>query len=532
MPDRKTPSTPTRLDKPLLRLETPKRAAKPRPANLGERQSADHLSSGKPSSGGKSFSGKPTANNNRPAPRPTGEKTANAASRAKTVGKPAKPAGKRPESAPKTAVPISLTSRRIVYDILVAVDEGIQLDKALSSNHDLPKLEDRDRRFVRLLTTTSLRHRGQLERVLAPLVARKPFGVQANANLILLMGAAQLLLLKTGAHAAVDSTVELMRQTGFDRLCGLANAVMRRLTREGEGLFEATSHMDNLPSWLQQSWRHYWGEEATTAIAGLAMLPPPLDISVKDDAAGWAVKLDARLIDNHSLRREFDGDPSLLVGFEEGAWWVQDAAAALPARLLNIVKDEAVIDLCAAPGGKTAQLIAAGGRVTAIDNSRKRLDRLRRNLKRLKLPADLVLADGASYSPAAPVDAVLVDAPCSATGTVRRRPDILNQREAEDIIALQQIQWDLVTNALGWLRSGGRMVYATCSLQPEEGEDIISAVIDAADGRFGIDPITADEAGIFAKSITETGCIRILPSDYVDIGGVDGFFITRLMSLE
>ena len=288
MPDRKTPSTPTRLDKPLLRLETPKRAAKPRPANRGEHKAADHPSSGKSFSGGKPSSGKSSANNNRPAPRPTGDKTANAASRAKTGGKPAKPAGKRPESAPKKAVPTSLTSRRIVYDLLVAVDEGIQLDKALSSNHDLPKLEDRDRRFVRLLATTSLRHRGQLERVLAPLVARKPFGAQANANLILLMGAAQLLLLKTGAHAAVDSTVELMRQTGFDRLCGLANAVMRRLTREGEALFEATSHMDNLPSWLQQSWRHYWGEEATTAIADLAMLPPPLDISGKDDAAGWA----------------------------------------------------------------------------------------------------------------------------------------------------------------------------------------------------------------------------------------------------
>ncbi|MDB2530995.1 hypothetical protein N9Y07_00605, partial [Alphaproteobacteria bacterium] len=246
MPDRKTPSTPTRLDKPLLRLETPKRAAKPRPANRGEHKAADHPSSGKSFSGGKPSSGKSSANNNRPAPHPTGDKTANAASRAKTGGKPAKPAGKRPESASKKAVPTSLTSRRIVYDLLVAVDEGIQLDKALSSNHDLPKLEDRDRRFVRLLATTSLRHRGQLERVLAPLVARKPFGAQANANLILLMGAAQLLLLKTGAHAAVDSTVQLMRQTGFDRLCGLANAVMRRLTREGEALFEATSHMDNL----------------------------------------------------------------------------------------------------------------------------------------------------------------------------------------------------------------------------------------------------------------------------------------------
>ena len=247
MPDRKTSSTPTRLDKPLLRLETPKKPAKPRPATRGERQSADNSSSGKPS-----------ANQNRPASRPNGDKTASAASRAKTSSKPAKPAGKRPDATAKKAVPTSLTSRRIVYDLLVAVDEGIQLDKALSSNHDLPKLEDRDRRFVRLLATTSLRHRGQLERVLAPLVARKPFGAQANANLILLMGAAQLLLLKTGAHAAVDSTVELMRQTGFDRLCGLANAVMRRLTREGEALFEATSHMVNLPSWLQQSWRHYW----------------------------------------------------------------------------------------------------------------------------------------------------------------------------------------------------------------------------------------------------------------------------------
>ncbi|NDA18359.1 MAG: RsmB/NOP family class I SAM-dependent RNA methyltransferase, partial [Alphaproteobacteria bacterium] len=352
-----------------------------------------------------------------------------------------------------------------------------------------------------------------------------------NANFVLLMGAAQILLLKTGAHAAVDSTVELMRQTGFDRLCGLANAVMRRLTREGEALFDATSHMDNLPGWLQQSWRHYWGVEKATAIAGLAMLPPPLDISVKADAEGWAAKLEARVIDHHTLRREFDGDPSLLAGFEDGAWWVQDAAAALPARLLGEITDKDVIDLCAAPGGKTAQLIAAGAKVTAIDNSRKRLDRLRRNLKRLKLPATLVLADGAAYTPEIPVDAVLVDAPCSATGTVRRRPDILNQREAEDIVALQQIQWNLATTALGWLRAGGRMVYATCSLQPEEGEDIIDAVMDAAEGRFAIDPVTPEEAGIFARSITDQGYVRILPSDYEDIGGVDGFFIARLISL-
>ena len=435
---------------------------------------------------------------------------------------------------PNAKKPMSnhLTTRHIIYDILVAVDEGTHLDRALAVNQLLPKLDERDRRFVRLLATTSLRYRGQLEKVLAPLVARRPFGTQADANLILLIGAAQLLLLKTSAHAAVDNTVELMRQTGFERLCGLANAVMRRLTRDGEELFAATSAVDNLPDWLQRSWRHYWGDAVTMAIANLAMLPPPLDISVKGDATAWADTLEAKHIFGNSLRREFNGDPSLLAGFREGAWWVQDLAAALPAHLLNITTGQTVIDLCAAPGGKTAQLIVAGGTVTAIDNNRKRLNRLRHNLKRLRLSANLVIGDGTCYQPNTPVDAVLVDAPCSATGTIRRRPDILNKRDTEDISALQQLQWKLATNALGWLRAGGRMVYATCSLQPEEGEDIVSAIIDGADGQYSIDPITPDQAGIFARSITDNGCIRILPNDYCDIGGVDGFFIARFLSVH
>ena len=438
----------------------------------------------------------------------------------------------KPENDGVKAGTVALASRRVIYDVLAAVEEGVQLDKALASNQELPKLDDRDRRFVRMLATTCLRYRGQLEKVLAPLIVRRPFGAQNNANLILLMGAAQLLLLKTGEHAAVDSTVELMRQRGFDRLCGLANAVMRRLTREGDALLETTNSMDNLPGWLQHSWRHYWGEAATTSIADLAMLPPPLDISVKDNSATWAIKLDAQQIDGNSLRRKFDGEPSLLEGFEDGEWWVQDAAAALPARLLNLATNQTVIDLCAAPGGKTAQLIAAGGIVTAIDNSQKRLDRLRRNLKRLKLSASLILCDGKDYNPKTQVDAVLVDAPCSATGTIRRRPDILNKRDVPDINLFQQIQWQLTTHALGWLRIGGQMVYATCSLQPEEGEDVVSAILDAASERYAIKRITASEAGIFARSITDNGCLRILPCDYLDIGGVDGFFIARLTCLR
>ena len=225
----------------------------------------------------------------------------------------------------------AIMSRQICFNILVAVSEGEQLDLVLNANEDLPKLEDRDRRFVRLLATTCLRRRGQIEKTLAPMMPRRPFGAQENANLILLMGAVQLLILKTGPHAAVDSTVELMRQEGFDRLTGLANAVMRRLTREGEALFKQTKPLDNIPNWLRISWVEAYGIEKTSLIAEMAMKVPTLDISVAEDVEGWAKKLDGSVINNTTIRREFDGDPSKLPGFADGAWWVQDAAAALPA---------------------------------------------------------------------------------------------------------------------------------------------------------------------------------------------------------
>ena len=435
------------------------------------------------------------------------------------------------KTAAKTITTNTITSRSITFDILTTVAAGTQLDKALAKHVGMANLDGRDRRFVRLLATTYLRRRGQIEKILSPLMSRRPFGAQASANIILGMGAAQLLFLKTGAHAAVNSTVELMRQAGFERLCGLANAVMRRLTRDGKALLATTHDTENLPDWLRRSWQYYWGDAVTNTIAELAMLPPPLDISVTEDAAAWAEKLGGRVLDGHTIRREFDGNPAELAGFSEGAWWVQDAAAAMPARLLGQLTGKQVIDLCAAPGGKTAQLIAAGANVTAIDSNRKRLDRLRRNLKRLNMPAQLILSDGRNFAPEVLVDAVLLDAPCSATGTIRRRPDILGRRSSVDITSLQTIQWELATTALSWLKPGGLMIYATCSMQPEEGEDVIAAIMDAARGRYALAPIASSEAGLFSRSITETGCLRILPSAYEDIGGVDGFFVARLMSV-
>ena len=498
----------TKLDKPVLRLKTPAKRSTTAPSKTRSDQKKPRRDKvHKANQTGVQQRGKSGALANK---NPKSGKAKNAATKTTTT---------------------TLNSRKIVVDILTAVEQGTQLDKALAAHNRMAQLEDRDRRFVQLLATTYLRRRGQIEKILSPLMTRRPFGAQASANIILGMGAAQLLFLKTGAHAAVDSTVELMRHAGFERLCGLANAVMRRLTRDGEVLLATTHDAENLPGWLRRSWQHYWGDAATNNIAGLAMLPPPLDISVAKDAVAWAKKLDGHVLDGHTIRREFDGNPSQLSGFAEGAWWVQDAAAAMPARLLGQLVGKKVIDLCAAPGGKTAQLIAAGANVTAIDSNRKRLDRLRRNIKRLNMPAKLVLSDGRNFVPDAAVDAILLDAPCSATGTIRRRPDILWRRSSADITSLQTIQWELATTALGWLKPGGQMIYASCSLQPEEGEDIIAAILDTADGRYVLAPIVPSEAGLFARSITETGCLRILPSAYEDIGGVDGFFVARLISV-
>ena len=493
----------TRLDKPVLCLTRP-------PSKPTQR-------SNKPNS-------IKSSSKNAPRFKPHSSSPRNSSTQETKNNMPAKSSHKKLENT-------VLQSRQIVFEILSAVNNGGQLDRCLASHAELEMLEGRDRRFVQLLATTCLRRRGQLEKIIAPLVTRRPFGSQAHANIVLAMGAAQLLFLKTGPHAAVDSTVELMRQVGFERLCGLANAVMRRLTRDGESLLAATQDYDNLPSWLKISWQHYWGDKATNEIAAIAMQPPSLDISVAKDPEIWAKKLSGTLIDGKTIRRAFDGDPAQLDGFAEGAWWVQDAAAALPARLFGNLQEKTVIDLCAAPGGKSAQLIAAGAKVIAIDINPKRLDRLRRNLKRLKMTAQLTLLDGLNYVPDALVDAILLDAPCSATGTIRRRPDILGRQESEDLTNLQSTQWELATTALSWLKPGGTLIYATCSLQPEEGEAIITAILDAAEGRFKIAPITLSEAGFFSRSINETGCLRILPSAYRDIGGVDGFFIARLISV-
>jgi 16S rRNA (cytosine967-C5)-methyltransferase len=237
--------------------------------------------------------------------------------------------------------------------------------------------------------------------------------------------------------------------------------------------------------------------------------------------------LQAELLPTGSLRRAAGGAIDVLPGFAEGAWWVQDAAAALPARLLGEVAGRPVIDLCAAPGGKTLQLAAAGARVTAIDRSAPRLERLRQNLARLGLHADVLAADAAEYRPPEPAAAVLLDAPCSATGTIRRHPDVARTRRPGDLAALAGVQDRLLDAALAMLRPGGLLVYCVCSLQPEEGPARIDALLQRDTGVERL-PIAAAEIGGLAAAITADCDLRTLPSHWAEIGGLDGFFACRL----
>jgi 16S rRNA (cytosine967-C5)-methyltransferase len=306
---------------------------------------------------------------------------------------------------------------------------------------------------------------------------------------------------------------------------------MRRLARETADRLAKTRADENLPDWLRDSWHRQFGKSATAAIMDLVMEPPTLDITAAQDIDSWAERLDGHIINGHTIRRAFDGDPAELPGFKDGAWWVQDAAAALPATLFGDLAGKDVIDLCAAPGGKTAQLISQGANVTAIDSSAKRLKTLRGNLARLGMKAQCVTADGRSYDPGRTVDAVLIDAPCSATGTLRRRPDILRGRQADDIKTLANLQSDLIRQAATWLKPGGCLVYATCSLQFEEGEHIADSILADDSVALKSDPITTDEAGAFAAAVTSTGTLRLRPDMFAEIGGVDGFFVARFRSV-
>jgi len=430
-----------------------------------------------------------------------------------------------------------LAVRRIAADMVEGVIRRRRaLDEVLDTTGELAALEDRDRALARALVGTVLRRLGTLRHLLWPLLERGLPPQAPRVETALLLGAAQILFLDVPDHAAVDLAVRL---TAADRhaarFAGLVNAVLRRVAREGKTAL-ATLDMPVLdtPEWLLARWTATYGAATAHAIAAANGREPALDLTVKSDPEFWAAKLNGRVLPTGSVRTVAHGPVTALPGFAEGAWWVQDAAAALPARFFGDVRGRRVADLCAAPGGKTAQLAAAGALVTAVDRAPARMNRLAENLTRLALKAELVCADVEQWNAEQKFDAVLLDAPCSSTGTIRRHPDVPWLKSATDIAKLSGLQRRLIDRAVALVKPGGTLIYCTCSLEPEENESIVAGLL-ARDDSVRRAPLAA--ADVFGRDefVNKDGDLRTLPCQLPEtdsqLSGIDGFYAARLVKL-
>ena len=436
------------------------------------------------------------------------------------------------QTSSKTGDRRNLAARGAALEALRQVTEkGVALDAALNAQGAWRALEPRDRAFAYASAAAAVRRAGALDHAVSRHLKHPLPDDQLRARLILRLAAAELLVLQAAPHAAVDAGVELMgakRETM--RYRKLANAVLRKVAADGHEAFAEADPLEDLPAWLAGRWIRTYGEARARAMAEARAGAPPLDLTLKpaEDPTAWADRLEAEILPGGTLRRPAIGDVTALEGFEDGAWWLQDAAAAIPVGLLKPQPGERIADIGAAPGGKTMQLAAAGAEVIALDRSETRLKRLEANLARTGLSAEIVVADAARWRPEAALDAVLLDAPCTATGTLRRNPDVAFSKSGADIERLATLQARLLDAAVETLKPGGRLVYCTCSLEPEEGEHQIAALVERRSDlrRDAIAP--ADLPGL-EDAIDAQGAVRTTPDMWPDRGGLDGFYIARLI---
>jgi 16S rRNA (cytosine967-C5)-methyltransferase len=408
------------------------------------------------------------------------------------------------------------------------LDRRKPLDAFWPQDRHFANLSPSDRAFAQMLAKTTLRRLGQIDDLLQRFLERPLHEKASRIMHTLRLGTAQLIWLNTPAHAAVHSAVEMTKQLKMEKMSGLVNAVLKRVAREGAAIAQMQDAPRlNTPGWLWESWEKPYGPQTTRSIAEMHLKEPPLDLSVKGDPQIWTKELGGVLLPLGSVRLRETRGITQLKGFSEGNWWVQDMAATIPARLLGDVREKRVIDLCAAPGGKTAQLAAAGAKVSAVDKSKERIAMLKTNVHRLKLQAEYVTSDALRWLPSFAPDAILLDAPCSATGTLRRHPDVAWLRTPEEIARLTVTQHALLRHALDMLSPGGILVYSVCSLQPEEGKTQIAQLIKERKD-VTLEAISPAEIGGLSECLTEAGEVRTLPCHLVELDGMDGFYVARL----
>ncbi|MDD3021050.1 MAG: 16S rRNA (cytosine(967)-C(5))-methyltransferase RsmB [Alphaproteobacteria bacterium] len=428
-----------------------------------------------------------------------------------------------------------LTARRVALKLLQQLFvKHHTLDQVFDDSREFSALSQRDRAFVRMLVTTVIRRLGQIDDLIRRSLSKPDQPLNPPLlEYILRLGVAQLVFMNIPDHAAVNTSVLLAEAEGHVRLKGFVNAILRRIAAEGQN-WTARQDVPRLstPEWMLKIWIADYGLRPALDIAMANLNEAPLDITLKHEgeADHWAATLGGQVLPTGSIRLQNARMVQDLPGFEDGMWWVQDAAASIPARLFgSSIQGQTVLDLCAAPGGKTAQLASAGANVIAVDRSAKRIQRLQENMKRMRLGANVrtEVADAAVWRSREPLPYILLDAPCSATGTIRRNPDVLWMKSETDLSSLIDLQARLLDNALNQLEVGGILVYCTCSLQKDEGEHQIERILEQ---RADVErvPVQASEIGDVRDFLTPRGDIRILPNYMGEHGGIDGFFIARL----
>ncbi len=430
-----------------------------------------------------------------------------------------------------------LAARGVALAMLSNVlDRKNALDITLDSSEEFASMGQRERAFTRMLLTTTLRRLGQIDDLINSAQSRPDSLRTPMVRNILRLGVTQIFFMAVPDHASVDTSVRLTEKSGMEKQKGFVNAILRKLIRDGKSRIDnQDAGRLNTPEWLLKIWIEDYGLNIAAQIAKANMREAPLDITVKDidERAYWGNSLQAYELSTGTLRRISGGNIREMEGFDNGKWWVQDAAAALPATLFGDVSKQDVVDMCAAPGGKTLQLAAAGANVTAIDRSAVRLKRLEENLERmdLKNQVNIEISDASVWQSNAPLQRILLDAPCSATGTIRRHPDTGYLKSPKDIERLASIQERLLAHAGKMLGVGGLLVYCTCSLQKDEGERQIEHFL-GSNPDFERVIIKPQEVGGYDELINENGDVRAMPHHLSEQGGLDGFFISRLTRVK
>ena len=422
-------------------------------------------------------------------------------------------------------------TRKKAIEILVKILENNKpLDNAFEestkkSSH-FSKLINEDKSFCRLLISTTLRNLISIDYLLTKFLSKPLNKTPLKVLMILRINVAQSFFLKTPDHAVVNTAVELCGK----KWKGLVNGVSREILRNKDKAKKYLNESDKVPNWLLRRWKRDWGKNYDEIVTGHLNLNPPIDLYVKNNTNYWARKLNGKKLGNNSIRLFTPGLISNLEGYEQGEWWIQDYSSQIPVSLLEIQNNDDVLDLCAAPGGKTAQLISLGAKVTSIDNNKKRLFRLEQNLKRLDYKAIIKNKDIRNFSTQKTWSKIILDAPCSSTGTLRKNPEIMHQKKESDIVSLSKLQSDLLDAAWDLLKEGGTLLYCTCSLEKEEGEHQIENFIKRKKNSL-LDKINNNEIDKKLNVSGQNKWLRIFPNSLNYEGGNDGFFIARIKKI-